>query len=207
MVHVPEPILQAALLSELRPTQMTVGMREVAAKRKRWRDKDADKEGEFLGRHSVPVLRGPKNRLYLIDHHHLCRALMEEGVEEVQVTVVADLSSLDKDGFWTVCDHRGWCHPYDRKGRRCGFDAIPASVGTLEDDPYRSLAGELRRVGGFAKDTTPFSEFLWAHYLRGKIKSGRLSENFNGALKAALKWSKSPEAAYLPGWCGPSEDS
>jgi len=27
---------------------------------------------------------------------------------------------------------------------------------------FRSLAGELRRTGGFAKDTTPFSEFLWS---------------------------------------------
>jgi hypothetical protein len=28
----------------------------------------------------------------------------------------------------------------------------------LQDDPFRSLAGELRRAGGFAKDTTPYSE-------------------------------------------------
>jgi hypothetical protein len=35
---------------------------------------------------------------------------------------------------------------------------IPKSVSALVDDPFRSLAGELRRVGGFAKDTTPEAE-------------------------------------------------
>src|SRR3974377_1798791 len=37
------------------------------------------------------------------------------------------------------------------------------------DDPFRSLAGELRRAGGFAKDTTPFSEFLWPDFLRRQM--------------------------------------
>ena len=41
----------------------------------------------------------------------------------------------------------------------------------MEDDPYRSLAGELRTMGGFAKDSSPFSEFLWADFLRPRIKA------------------------------------
>ena len=45
------------------------------------------------------------------------------------------------------------------QGRRRHYKDIPKSVTGLVDDPFRSLAGELRRVGGFAKDTTPFSEF------------------------------------------------
>jgi hypothetical protein len=51
-------------------------------------------------------------------------------------------------------------HPFDDKGRRRHYKDIPKSVRDLVDDPFRSLAGELRRAGGFAKDTTPFSEFL-----------------------------------------------
>jgi hypothetical protein len=46
---------------------------------------------------------------------------------------------------------------------------IPKSIKGLDDDPFRSLAGELRSAGGFAKDTTPFSEFLWADFLRRRI--------------------------------------
>jgi hypothetical protein len=47
---------------------------------------------------------------------------------------------------------------------------LPKTVAGLIDDPFRSLAGELRRAGGFAKDTTPFSEFLWTDFLRRRVK-------------------------------------
>ena len=36
-IHLREPILHATPVLELRPTQMTVGMREVTLKRKSWR--------------------------------------------------------------------------------------------------------------------------------------------------------------------------
>jgi hypothetical protein len=73
----------------------------------------------------------------------------------------------------------------------------------LTDDPFRSLAGELRRVGGYAKDTTPFSEFLWADFLRRRIKPKAVEKDFSATLERALALAKSPEADYLPGWCGP----
>ncbi|MEI9890255.1 MAG: ParB-like protein [Caulobacteraceae bacterium] len=40
-----------------------------------------DAGGKFLGHHLIPVLLGPKGRPYVIDHHHLARALAEEGVK------------------------------------------------------------------------------------------------------------------------------
>ncbi|MGY4294866.1 hypothetical protein ACVWXN_002961 [Bradyrhizobium sp. i1.4.4] len=83
-----EPILKPVAIADLRPTQMTVGIREVKEKRKRWRDESKEKGAEFLGKHMIPVVLGPKDRHYVIDHHHLARALHEEGVEEVLVTVV-----------------------------------------------------------------------------------------------------------------------
>jgi len=198
-----EPLLKPVPIAELRPTQMTVGTREVEEKRRRWREHDADKRAAFLGQHMIPVLLGPKKRHYVIDHHHLSRALQEEGVESVLVTVVADLHELDKAAFWTVADHKAWVHPYDADGVRVGFDAIPKRIADLADDPYRSLAGALRRAGGFAKDTTPFSEFLWADFLRRSIKAKHLAHDFEQALEEAIGLAKSPEAGYLPGWCGP----
>ena len=36
-MHVREPLLKPVTVASLRPTQMTVGMREVEEKRKRWR--------------------------------------------------------------------------------------------------------------------------------------------------------------------------
>jgi hypothetical protein len=202
MVPMREPILHPVAIDDLRPTQITVGMREVAAKRKAWRAKAGRKGADFLGQHMVPVILGPKDRYYVVDHHHLVRALYEEGVTKVLVTVMATLKALEPDAFWFVLDTHGWMHPFDDQGVRRGYGAIPKSVKDLIDDPFRSLAGELRRVGGFAKDTTLFSEFLWADFLRRRMKRAAVESDFDAALKQALKLAKSKDADYLPGWCG-----
>jgi hypothetical protein len=205
MWSVREPVLNPIAIKKLRPTQITVGMREVDAKRRHWR-KLPDKQKEtFLSNHMVPVIHGPKDHHYIIDHHHLARALYDEGAQQVFFVVVADLKTLDQDAFWTFLDHHGWVYPYDAKGRRRDYDEIPKSITELRDDPFRSVAGELRRVGGFAKDTTPFSEFLWADFLRRHLTAAQIQKDFDGALKKADKLAKSPAAKYLPGWCGPTE--
>ncbi len=150
----------------------------------------------------IPVILGPKDRHYVIDHHHLGRALHDEGVKKVLVTVVANLRRLEPDAFWFVLDNHSWMHPFDDEGRRRGYADIPKSIKDLVDDPFRSLAGELRRVGGFAKDTTPFSEFLWADFLRRRLKRKMVETDFDWALGQALKLARSEDANYLPGWCG-----
>ena len=205
MIVVREPILKPVTILSLRPTQITVGMHEVRDKRVDLRKRKAKKIGKFLGDHMIPVIHGPKDRFYIIDHHHLTRALHEEGVKDVLVTVVSDLSALDPEAFWTVLDHHSWVHPYDAEGKRRAFSDIPKSIVDLKDDPFRSLAGELRRLGGFAKDTTPFSEFLWADFLRRRMKRRSVGKNFRAASWHALKLAKSEAARYLPGWCGPIE--
>jgi hypothetical protein len=204
MTMIREPMLVTVAIADLRPTQITVGMREVLAKRKHWREMAEKKGGKFLGKHMIPVILGPKQRHYVIDHHHLARALHDEGVKDVAVTVVGDLSRLDRDAFWTVMDDRNWMHPFDASGRRRDYDAIPKSVTKMIDDPFRSLAGELRRAGGFAKDTTPFSEFIWADFLRRRMKRKLVERDFSRAVETALELAKSQDANYLPGWCGPS---
>ncbi|HLK24191.1 MAG TPA: ParB-like protein [Caulobacteraceae bacterium] len=201
-----EPLLNPVKIKALKPTQITVGLREVAEKRREWRQKGAEKGAEYLGRHMVPVVLGPKGHPYLIDHHHLARALEDEGVRDVLVNVVADLSSLAKDEFWSFLDNRAWCHPYDGLGRRRTFDDIPSAVSELEDDPFRSLAGELRRAGGYAKDATPFSEFIWADFLRRRIKRKSVEKDFGAALTKALTLAKDGQSNFMPGWCGPHED-
>jgi hypothetical protein len=198
-----EPVLTTVTITDLRPTQITVGMREVEAKRKRWRDTSGKKGGKFLGNHMIPVVLGPKHRHYVVDHHHLARALHDEGVKDVAVTAIANLSTLDSDAFWTVMDNRNWMHPFDAQGVRRHYNDIPKAVTGLVDDPFRSLAGELRRAGGFAKDTTPFSEFLWADFLRRRLKRKAVERDFDHALEKALELAKGVEANYLPGWCGP----
>jgi hypothetical protein len=201
-----EPLLTTVAIKDLRPTQITVGMREVAEKRKRWRETGTRKGDRFLGKHTMPVVLGPKHRHYIIDHHHLALALHDEGVKDVAVTIVANLSKLEIDAFWVVMDNRNLMHPFDAAGRRRHYEDIPKSVTGMVDDPFRSLAGELRRSGGFAKDTMPFSEFLWADFLRRRLKRKEIEHDFAGAVEKALQLAKSKDADYLPGWCGPSPE-
>jgi hypothetical protein len=198
-----EPLLKPVAIASLRPTQITLGFREVDQKRKNWRRLASEAGGAFLGRHMIPTVLGPKDRHYIID---LSRALHDEGVKKVLVTVVKNLSSLETEAFWFFMDNRNWTHPFDDRGRRREYQDLPKSVSDMVDDPFRSLAGELRRAGGFAKDTTPFSEFLWADFLRRQVKRKIVEDNFDHALESALQLAKSREASYLPGWCGPSPE-
>ena len=202
-----DPILHPIPILSLRPTQMTVGMHEVKEKRRRWRQhKSKKKQAEVLGQHMIPVVHGPDGHHYVVDHHHLARALHDEGVENVLVTIIADLTMIDRDSFWLVLDSRRWVYPYDAKGVRHHYKDIPKSVADLKDDPFRSLAGELRRAGGFAKDTTPFSEFLWADFFRRRLSRKSVAADFEKAVEKALSLARSSEAVYLPGWCGPVSD-
>jgi hypothetical protein len=198
-----EPILHPTPILSLRPTQMTLGMTEVQRKRAAWNKKKSEDLAKFLAAHMVPVITGLEGEPYLIDHHHLARALYEEGVRSVFVTVVADLSRLPVEHFWNMMSFHAWVHPYDSKGRRCPYSELPKTVKTMDDDPYRSLAGELRNLGGFAKDSSPFTEFLWADFLRPRIKAKAIKADFASALTKAMTLAKTGDADYLPGWCGP----
>src|ERR1700756_3468877 len=54
-MHIREPIIKPVEVESLRPTQMTVGMREVEEKRQRWKAHKASKRAAFLGSHLIPV--------------------------------------------------------------------------------------------------------------------------------------------------------
>ena len=198
-----KPAIRPIKILDLRPLQLTVGFREVAEKRARWREEHGKKAARYLGNHMVPVLIGPAGRHYILDSHHTCRALHDEGVEVVLPDVVHDLSKLEPTLFWQVVDMRNLAHLFGAEGQRVGYKELPKTVAGLVDDPFRSLAGRLRRAGGFAKDTSLFSEFQWGGFLRQHIKRKLIEEDFDKALEAAMTLAKSPAAAWLAGWCGP----
>ena len=201
-----DPFVNQVPPGDLRPTQMTLGYREVEVKRREWKASQASKRQAILGKHAVPTVLGPKGRHYVVDHHHLARALLEEKVDSLFVYVLADLSALPKDEFWTRLDNSGWCHAYDAKGKRRALDDIPKSLGKMTDDPYRSLAGALRRSGGYAKTDKPFAEFIWADYMRHRVDADLLEKEFATGLTQALELAKAKDAQSLPGWCGVDGD-
>ena len=196
------PQLLRGKLSDLHPTQITVGKAEVALKRKHWETMGKKERAAALESHWFPTILGPKGRKYIVDHHHFALALLEEGVKGVWLMILKDLSWLDEKLFWNVMHHHQWTHPYDCDGMRCDFADIPRRIDKLKDDPYRSLAGEVRSAGGYAKDTTPFSEFLWADFFRPRISADAIGSDFDKAKTKAIKLARSPDARYLPGWAG-----
>src|SRR5439155_1355494 len=115
----------------------------------------------------VPVVIGPGGKLYMIDHHHLSRAAWEAGRKSVWVEVKADLSKTRN--FWAEMERRKWVYPVDQFGTRRSAEQLPQDVRGLADDPYRSLAGEVREQGGYEKNEAPFSEFRWADFFRSRI--------------------------------------
>ena len=171
----------------LRPTQATVGFREVRRKRTDWRAHVTAHGFSFIAKHVVPVVLGPAGRHYAIDHHHLARALCDEGVETLAVKVAADASALSEAEFWKFLERRSWGHPFDADGRPLAHPLMPRTLADMTDDPYRSLAGALRRAGGYPKDPTPCSEFAWADFLRSRIDDQMLRDNFGTALDHALR--------------------
>ncbi|WP_197410906.1 ParB-like protein [Novosphingobium sp. FSW06-99] len=202
MTHRIQPVLHPVLIKDLRPTQMTVGMREVSAKREEWRNRPRDSAGKYLGSHMIPAVLGPDARPWVVDHHHLALAMHLEGVTEVMVSFIARLDTLPKKRFMAFMDAHNWLHPYDEKGKRCEFEDLPKKLTDMADDPYRSLAGEVRCAGGYAKSPVPYTEFLWADFFRDRIDADHLKDHFNKAVERAVPLARSAEAKYLPGWAG-----
>ncbi|WP_266168637.1 ParB-like protein [Dyella subtropica] len=201
--RVRHPLLSIAP-DKLRPTQLTVGKAEVAEKRDLWRSLGKKKRKELIDAHWFPGVIGPKSKIYIVDHHHLGLALMEEGVKDVPVMVQRDFSWLEPDVFWRTMEFNRWAHPYDHLGTRTDYAAIPASLADLTDDPYRTLAARVRVAGGYSKDATPYAEFLWADFYRRQLKlpAGKVSAK---VMQQALLLAHEHAAAYLPGWAGTIE--
>ena len=201
-MHAFHPLLSIAP-GKLRPTQVTVGMAEVLAKRAEWAELGKKKRKELLASHWFPGVLGPKRQVYIVDHHHLGMALLEEGVDKVPVMVLRDFSWLEQEMFWRTMEFNRWAHPYDQHCDRIGYHAIPTVLERLVDDPFRTLAARVREAGGYAKDAIPYAEFMWAEFYRHRMKL-RADADPARTLREALRLAHGHEAAFLPGWTGAS---
>jgi hypothetical protein len=189
-------------IKRLRPTQITVGLAEVAVKARQWSRLGKKERKVQLEHHIFPAVLGPGRDFYIVDHHHLGIALLQAGVDEVSVAVMDDMSWLTRAIFWRTMEFRSWSHPYDSRGNRCEYQDMPRRLTELEDDPYRSLAGLVRNAGGFAKNEAPFSEFLWADFFRPLVPKQQIRRSPSRAIRLGLRLARSDAARYLPGWSG-----
>lgn len=189
-------------VKELHPTQFVIGKKEV--------EYHYDEVDEILAmdktdrKHELKdmekkVIIGPGGKLYLIEGHHHMRALYDRGAKWVFVKVAHDWSELSDKAFWDRMESHGKknnrTHFYlrDENGKLRSYKDLPANLGGMKDDPYRSLVFFLTKLGILRKNDARFplyGEFEIVEYLRSRVpirsESGRL--RFEPALK---------EAAYL----------
>jgi len=192
-------------LSNLRPTQMTVGMLQVKHKRQQLRTfekRPAELVG-FILEHPIRVVLGPADKAYVIDHHHLALALVKEDFITAPMEIEDDYSSLSLKSFWKKLQAQQFVHPVDASGKYRSISALPNSLKHMEDDPYRSLAGFAREAGAFLKVGAPFAEFAWADYYRDCIRKKLLKKDFQDALDKAVKLARHKDASTLPGYIKP----
>lgn len=193
-------------LAHLRPTQMAVGMRAVEAKRRKV-ERHAGRKRKmrrFLEKRPIPVIAGPDDEFYMIDHHHLCLALWHNDVEEVLIRVVSDLSDMSKREFLNSMAALGWLHAYDARGQKICPTKLPPSIDKLRSDPYRDLAWSVREDGGFRKTGIPFIEFAWANFFRLNIPERLVKNDFARAHREALRLARSDAARNIPGYVAKS---
>jgi hypothetical protein len=204
-MHAESTQLVTAKLAGLRPTQITVGRIAVEQKVRTWKDMKKAARAKELADRWFPAVKGPGDAWYITDHHHHGVALLECGVAKVKLLVRKDLSALERKAFWMAMDHYGWVHPYGAKGRREHFRKIPDTLADLDDDPYRSLADHVQKLGGYAESDVPYAEFLWADYFRERIDIGKHAVAWDNAVVEALEMAHARHARCLPGWSGPDD--
>jgi hypothetical protein len=224
-------------VKDLAPTQFAVGRAEVevrAGRLKRKVEKDPDKMRtlhDYLRVRPVPIIIR-KDKFYLVDHHHLLRALYEALHEEegaklcAFVEVLANYSSLERVYFWKQMHKQNWVYLFNHEGAGPQQpEKLPPHIKDLAFDPYRSLAWIVRDHHGYLKNDAPFSEFKWADFFRTRIlldndilagkstfddfafqvdEKGQLVVTDDGkeVIEDAMFLAASPEARGLPGFRG-----
>jgi hypothetical protein len=188
-----------ARVETLRPTQITVSMAGVEAKRARLCAARQRQLEDFLSWYMIPAVLGPQNEVFVIDLLDVARALSEESVEVCYVSIEQDLSRMRPEAFWVAMERAGWANPYDEHGRRRGYSAIPRQLNELKDDPYRTLVASLRERDDIECRTVK-AEFLWANFLRERVPQDLLAARYGEAVKLSHALVRSPAARHLSGW-------
>ncbi len=222
------------LVKDLLPTQFATGLTEVLYKSGRLAKKFADspkKLHDYLLLHPIPVVKRDRH-FYLVDHHHLVRALYDAlndkvGDElNVYVLVMFDAGSLSEVHFWKAMFKHNYVYLFgaDGGGPRPP-ETLPKHIRDIDFDPYRSLAWLVRDRHGYLKNNTPFSEFKWANFFRTRVlpeqhilagkatfhdfafkvsKNGKikLTDEGEDIVDQAMFLAAGPEAVGLPGYLG-----
>lgn len=189
-------------ITQLHPTQGGVGQLQVDATARELADKSPDQLDKLMKKKEIPVVIAPDGGYWLVDRHHLTKALWQQGVKQARVKVIARLQ--DRTNFWSQMQNNHWAWLKDERGQPLTPEQLPKQIGELPDYPYRTLAGQLQDAGYFSKkDQVYFVEFAWASWLGQQmdwlpVNAANLADRLGQAKRLAC----SSKAEGLPGYPG-----
>lgn len=188
---------------KLHPTQFCLGFKEVTHKIKIIKRMNKKEFNNYLIEKATPVVKGPKNQLYLIDHHHHAKSVILSKKPHILVYIIADYSDLTMESFIKKMINNGYCNLLDENNAKKDFHELPNSILKLKHDLFRSLAWGVREKNGFKKvDEIPFFEFRWGEFFRKYIKDSLIKDSFKIAVSTGVSLAKSKNAKHLPGYLG-----
>lgn len=203
----PSPKGKKTPVLDLKPMQIPAGMIEVQAKADDLRAMGKKEIDAWEKERSVPVLEDYKGRKRPVDHHHEARATWEAGKEDVYThhyfddEMHARIKALPRDKYYAVTRAMGLFYDRDQFGAGPHDpDHLPEDVRSMADDPFRSVAWQVRKRGGYDKTTVPFAEFAWAQFFRERVATYPTRADFEKTVLEALKIAHSDDARNLPGW-------
>jgi len=202
-----DPDPQKTEILENKPMQIPVGMIEVDNKRDALRDMKEKEADKWLLDHSVPYVEDYKDRKRPVDHHHEELAALKAGYHKVYTHRYLDhdlhhlIKDLPHEQFYAVTHAMGLFYDRDEHGVGPQDPSnLPKDPRGHTDDPFRSLAGEVRKREGYDKTSEPFAEFLWANYFRTRVKTHPTRADFEKAVAEAMALVHDPAARALPGY-------
>ncbi len=187
----------------LHPTQFTLGMIEVRARAAQFERKKPAKFAKYMKKHNVPVVIGPDGVFYMTDHHHLSRALYEDGVRTVNAQVTHDWSNLNRAQFWSRMESTKQVYLYEDGRGPLSPSELPNNILQLKNDYYRSLAWAVcSQTQAFKKEKVLFFSFYWANFFRARIPDSLVRNHFEQAVQLGAQLARSPAAKGMPGYRG-----
>ena len=189
-------------IDALHPTQGGVGQIQVDETQATLAGMSAKQLDKLMKKKEIPVVIAPDGSYWLVDRHHLTKALWQQGVKDARVKVIGRLQ--DKANFWSQMQNNHWAWLKDEKGQPLTPEQLPTSIDKLPDYPYRTLAGLLQNAGYFRKDKQVyFVYFAWASWLGKQMQWMPVdSTNLAARLQQAKRLACGSDASDLPGYPG-----
>ena len=190
-------------IQKLHPTQDSFGSLSISHKVKHI--ENAWSKGKFkkyLNDKIAPGILGPGKKIYILDRHHTAIAILKSEIPKEQknllIKILHDWSSFNTEQF----EDKMLSHDYLWISPNSNFKSLPRNVDDLIDNPYRSLAWKVRKMGGFYKVEKPFQEFYWSDFFRtnGIILNSSNEADILRVLPDAMKLAASNKAKNTPGF-------